>query len=94
MLYKALSGGAGELRLPGRGPLADGRLFRQVTRKNQEDLTPLIEFIRWVEESSDEELAAGLADRLDVGSLARYLALHNLLLDVDDMSGPGQTIYL
>jgi spore coat protein CotH len=29
-----------------------------------------------------------------VTALARYLALHNLLLDFDDMGGPGQNSYL
>ena len=65
-----------------------------MTGEDQADLTPLIEFVRWVEESSDEEFAAGLEERLEMASLARYLALHNLLLDFDDMTGPGQNYYL
>ena len=95
VLYKALSGtDGGSFSYQGEDPLAYQGSFRQVTRKNQEDLAPLIEFIRWVEESSDEEFAAGLEDHLDVESFARYLALHNLLLDADDLSGPGQNYYL
>jgi len=92
VLYKALSGGTFACR--GEDPLAYDDSFRQVTGQNQADLAPLSEFVCWVEESSDEEFGAGLADRVDVASLARYLALHNLLLDFDDMSGPGQNYYL
>ena len=95
ILYKALSGtDGGSFTYLGEDPLDYADSFRQITRNNQEDLAPLIEFIRWVEESSDEEFAAGLEDRLDTESFARYLALHNLLLDSDDMSGPGQNYYL
>ena len=95
ILYKALSGtDGGSFTYLGEDPLDYTDSFRQITRNNQEDLAPLIEFIRWVEESSDQEFAAGLEDRLDTESFARYLALHNLLLDFDDMSGPGQNYYL
>ena len=95
VLYKALSGtDGGSFTYLGEDPLDYADSFRQITRNNDEDLAPLIEFIRWVEESSDEDFAAGLEDRLDVESFARYLALHNLLLDSDDMSGPGQNYYL
>lgn len=92
VLYKALSGSAFECR---GGDTRDyGDSFRQVTGLNRADLAPLIEFVCWVEESSDEEFAAELEDRVDISSLARYLALHNLLLDWDDLSGPGQNYYL
>jgi len=91
-LYKAQSGGSFTYR--GLDPDEYDGSFRQVSGEDQADLTPLIEFVRWVEESSDEEFAAGLEERLDVDSLAHYLALHNLLLDFDDMSGPGQNYYL
>jgi spore coat protein CotH len=95
VLYKALSGtDGGSFTYEGEDPLAYAGSFRQVTKRNSQDLAPLIEFIRWVEESSDQEFAAGLEERVDVESFARYLALHNLLLDSDDMSGPGQNYYL
>jgi len=92
ILYKALSGGSFDCR--GEDPLDYEDSFRQVTGEDQAGLEPLIEFVCWVEESSDEEFAAGLEDRVDAASLARYLALHNLLLDFDDMTGPGQNYYL
>ena len=91
-LYKAQSGGSFTYR--GLDPDEYDGSFRQVSGEDQADLAQLIEFIRWVEESTDEQFASGLGERLDVASLARYLVLHNLLLDFDDMTGPGQNYYL
>ncbi|WP_214111204.1 CotH kinase family protein [Acrocarpospora catenulata] len=68
--------------------------FKQVNRKGEQDLQPVIDLIKWVEQSSDEEFASGLASRLDVESFARYLALQNMLLNFDDMAGPGRNYYL
>ncbi|GFJ94904.1 CotH kinase family protein [Phytohabitans rumicis] len=68
--------------------------FDQINLKGSQDLQPVIDLIRWVEGASDQEFAAGLADRVDVPSLARYVALQNLLLNFDDMSGPGKNYYL
>jgi spore coat protein CotH len=68
--------------------------FEQVNKKGSQDLRPVIELIRWVGSASDAEFAAGLADRVDTASFARYVALQNLLLNFDDMSGPGSNYYL
>jgi spore coat protein CotH len=68
--------------------------FKQINRKGSHDLQPVIDLIRWVSNASDQEFAAGLADRVDVQSFARYVALQNLLLNFDDMAGPGRNYYL
>ena len=68
--------------------------FDQVNKKGSQDLQPVIELIQWVARASDAEFAAGLADRVDVDSFARYAALQNLLLNFDDMAGPGRNYYL
>ncbi|GII64771.1 hypothetical protein Skr01_48560 [Sphaerisporangium krabiense] len=68
--------------------------FKQVNKIGGRDLQPVIDLVRWVEKSSDAEFAAGLADRVEVRSFARYLALQNLLINFDDMSGPGRNYYL
>ncbi|OON29568.1 MULTISPECIES: CotH kinase family protein [unclassified Micromonospora] len=68
--------------------------FKQITMKGSQDLQPVINLIRWVNSASDEEFDAQLADRVDVDSFARYVALQNLLLNFDDMSGPGKNYYL
>ncbi|MFD7512378.1 CotH kinase family protein, partial [Streptomyces sp. NPDC059853] len=68
--------------------------FKQITKKGSQDLQPLINLIKWAEEASDEEFAAGLGDRVDLDSFAAYVATQNLLLNFDDMSGPGQNYLL
>ncbi|SDH55563.1 Spore coat protein CotH [Sinosporangium album] len=68
--------------------------FKQINRKGEQDLQPVIDLVKWVEQSSDAEFASGLASRLDVESFARYLALQNMLLNFDDMAGPGRNYYL
>jgi spore coat protein CotH len=92
VLYKSLA--MGGFTNMGGDPVLYEHAFRQITRKNKQDLRPLIDLIRWTDAASDAEFAAGLADRVDVESLARYAALHNLLMNFDDMSGPGQNYYL
>jgi spore coat protein CotH len=47
-----------------------------------------------VNNSSDTEFDAHLTDRVDVASFARYTAAQNLLLNFDDMAGPGRNYYL
>ncbi|WP_218671636.1 CotH kinase family protein [Microbispora sp. GKU 823] len=68
--------------------------FKQINKIGGKDLQPVIDLIRWVEQSSDAEFAAHLADRVNVPSFARYLALQNLMTNFDDMSGPGRNYYL
>ncbi|WP_433420743.1 CotH kinase family protein [Microtetraspora malaysiensis] len=68
--------------------------FKQINKRGERDLQPLIDLVKWVEGSSDEEFASGLAERLDVESFGRYLALQNIMLNFDDMSGPGRNYYM
>ena len=92
VLYKSLS--TGRFQYLGEDPLSYANAFRQITQKKQHDLAPLIKLLKWVNESTNDEFDADLDEYIDVTSLARYLALHNLLLDFDDMGGPGQNSYL
>ncbi|MFE4196716.1 CotH kinase family protein [Paenarthrobacter sp. NPDC056912] len=68
--------------------------FKQLNAKDTEDLQPIVDFLKWLSEASDEEFDAGLGDRVDVDSFARYAATMNLLVNGDDMAGPGQNYYL
>jgi Spore coat assembly protein len=68
--------------------------FEQINRVGSQDLQPVINLIKWVASASDEEFTAELGEHVDIESLARYLATQNLLLNVDDMSGPGRNYYL
>ncbi|WP_104174421.1 CotH kinase family protein [Arthrobacter sp. Y81] len=68
--------------------------FKQLNAEDTEDLQPIVDFLKWLSEASDEEFDAELANRVDVESFARYAATMNLLVNGDDMAGPGQNYYL
>jgi spore coat protein CotH len=92
VLYKALS--TGYFSYLGDDPLAYTDAFRQVTRKQQQDLRPLIDLLRWTERADAAEFAAGLERRVDADAFAAYVALQEILDNFDDMAGPGQNYYL
>lgn len=68
--------------------------FTQVNGQGSQDLQPIISFLKWMDGASDDEFAAHLADHVDVESFARYVATQNLLVNSDDMAGPGRNFYL
>lgn len=90
LLYKAEAGGDWSWR--GDDPDAYTDAFDQET--GDDDLTPLIDFLDFVNNSSDEELAAELPERLDVQAFARYLAFEEVVENFDDIDGPGNNAYL
>lgn len=92
VLYKARA--SSSFAYVGDDPTDYQDQFKQITKKGSQDLQPLINLIKWAEEASDEEFAAGLGDRVDLDSFAAYVATQNLLLNFDDMSGPGQNYLL
>jgi spore coat protein CotH len=92
VLYKSLA--TSRFSDQGDDPTAYADDFQQITMKGSQDLQPVIGLIRWVNTSSDAEFAAHLAEHVDVPSFARYLAAQNLLLNFDDMGGPGRNYYL
>jgi spore coat protein CotH len=92
VLYKALS--TGSFDYLGDDPTAYETAFDQETAKNHQDLKPLIDLLKWVSQASDEEFVAELDQHVEVESLARYIALQELLDNFDDMAGPGKNYYL
>jgi len=68
--------------------------FKQINASDDGTLQPIIDFLKWMDEADDEEFAADLDEWVDVDSLASYLAMQNLIVNSDDMSGPGQNYYL
>ncbi len=68
--------------------------FEQINAEGTGDVQPIISFLKWMDSASDEEFDAHLADWVDVDSFAQYVATQNLLVNGDDMSGPGQNYYL
>src|SRR5690606_30074372 len=53
-----------------------------------------IEFLDFINNSTDEEFAEQLSDYLDVDSFAGYLAVQDLVANTDDIDGPGNNSYL
>ncbi|GIE92177.1 CotH kinase family protein [Actinoplanes regularis] len=68
--------------------------FKQINKTGSQDLEPVIKLIRWVSSASDSEFDAKLGEHVDVTAFAQYLAVQNLLVNFDDMSGPGRNYYL
>ncbi|QOD02947.1 CotH kinase family protein [Pseudarthrobacter sp. BIM B-2242] len=68
--------------------------FKQLNAKKTADVQPVVDSLRWLSEASDEEFDAQLGEWVDVESFARYTATMNLLVNGDDMAGPGQNYYL
>lgn len=91
-LYKAES--SGDYSYRGESPDAYDEVFDQEAGKDNADLTPLIEFLRFINESDDATFAAEIKTHLDVESFATYLAMQELLANFDDIDGPGNNSYL
>jgi spore coat protein CotH len=92
VLYKSLA--TSQFTDQGDDPTSYADDFEQITMKGSQDLQPVIDLIRWVEGSSDTDFDSHLADHVDVPAFARYVAVQNLLLNFDDMAGPGRNYYL
>ncbi len=91
-LYKAES--TGDYSYRGADPESYDEVFDQEAGKDNEDLTPLIEFLDFINNSDDATFNAELADHLDVESFATYLAMQDLIDNFDDINGPGNNSYL
>ena len=91
-LYKAES--TGDYSYRGDDPESYDEVFDQEAGKDNEDLTPLIEFLDFINNSDDATFNAELADHLDVESFATYLAMQDLIDNFDDINGPGNNSYL
>ncbi|MBO1286530.1 CotH kinase family protein [Streptomyces sampsonii] len=92
VLYKARAGSSFAYR--GDDPSEYESAFKQLNKKGSQDLEPVMKLIKWVENASDEEFARDLDQYVDVESLAAYVATQNLLLNFDDMAGPGKNYLL
>ena len=90
ILYKAEAGGDYSYR--GDDAAAYDGVFD--VEGGDEDYAPLTTLLAFLDESSDEDFAAQLADHLDVEGFARYLAFEDLVQNTDDIDGPGNNSYL
>ncbi len=67
-------------------------VFDQKT--GDDDLTPLVSFLDFINNSDDATFSAKLGDYLDVDAFATYLAVEDLTGNFDDIDGPGNNSYL
>lgn len=92
ILYKAQSDGDYSYR--GDDPAAYEDVFSQKSPSGEDDLTPLIAFLKFLDESDDETFAAELGEHLDVDAFATYLAMQDIVGNTDDIDGPGNNSFL
>ncbi|MFE2216051.1 CotH kinase family protein [Streptomyces canus] len=92
VLYKARAGGSFEYQ--GDDPTDYEDSFEQLNKVGSQDLEPVMKLIKWANQASDEEFEKELDQHVDVESLATYLAAQNLLMNFDDMAGPGKNYLL
>lgn len=90
LLYKAESTGSWDY--VGDDPADYALSFDQ--QAGDDDLEPIVELMRFLNESDDATFAAELADHLDVEAFATYLAFQDLVGNTDDIDGPGNNSYL
>ncbi|ADH67245.1 CotH kinase family protein [Nocardiopsis dassonvillei] len=92
VLYKGRAGGSFDYL---GGDATDyEEAFNQINGEGAHDLQPVMDLLRFVAESDDEEFARELDEHLDTESFARYLALQSLMSNSDGMDGPGNNYYL
>lgn len=91
-LYKAES--TGDYSYRGDDPDAYDDVFDQEAGEDNADLTPLIEFLDFINNSDQSTFEAEIGDRLDVDAFATYLAMQDIVQNFDDIDGPGNNSYL
>ncbi|MEV6163954.1 CotH kinase family protein [Streptomyces sp. NPDC052052] len=92
VLYKARAGSS--FAYQGDDPTDYEDSFKQLNKVGSQDLKPVMKLIKWLDQASDKEFAEELDQYVDVESLATYVATQNLLMNFDDMAGPGKNYLL
>lgn len=91
-LYKADA--SSRLEYAGEDQSAYSEQFKQINSTDNGNLQPIINFLKWLDQADQNEFDQNLSEWVDVESFARYAATQNLLVNGDDMAGPGQNYYL
>lgn len=92
ILYKAELGST--LSYVDEDPSSYANNFTQQTRVNDADLLPLINFMRFLDQSDDATFEKELPNYLNVDSFATYLAVNSMLVNTDSMLGMNNNYYL
>lgn len=74
----------------------DGTAYESLwkQRTGEDNMTPIVEFMDFINNASDEEFESSLESKLDVEEFAKYLAIEDLFKNSDTISGPGNNGYL
>jgi spore coat protein CotH len=91
-LYKAES--TGDYSYRGDDAESYNEVFDQEAGDDNADLSPLIDFLDFINNSDDSTFVAELAQWLDIDAFATYLAVQDLIGNFDDIDGPGNNSYL
>ena len=92
VLYKARADGS--LDYLGEDPTDYEEAFNQINGEGTYDLQPVMNLLEFVDQADDEAFGRELDEYVDTESFARYLALQNLMSNMDGMDGPGNNYYL
>lgn len=92
VLYKGRAGGSFEY--VGEDPTDYETSFNQINGEGANDLQPVMDLLKFVNDSDDERFADELDEHVDVDSFAQYLATQELLSNGDGMDGAGNNFYL
>ncbi|QNQ89474.1 spore coat protein CotH [Corynebacterium poyangense] len=92
VLYKADASGGMDYQGEDPTDYEDG--YSQINAEGTYDLEPIMRFLDFVNNSSDEDFHDHLSEYLDVDEFATYLATQTLLSNDDAMDGPGNNYYL
>jgi len=69
------------------------KYFDQKTQVHKEDFSHLIEFLKFVNKSNDEEFEEHLSDWIDIDSLTTMMAINDLIDNKDSFSGMNSNYY-
>ena len=91
VLYKA--GNFVDLTYKGNDQTEYMEDFEQKTRVNEEDFSHLIDFLKFVNESTDEDFEKELPERLDLDAFITMMAVNDLVENSDSFSGMNSNYY-
>lgn len=92
VLYKAELGA--NLKYNGEAPENYSSCYDQKTRVKEADMRPIIDMIRFINQADDATFERDLGNYFEIDSIINYLALNNLLVNVDSLAGMGNNYYL
>ncbi|MBN4075704.1 MAG: hypothetical protein COA71_07715 [SAR86 cluster bacterium] len=92
VLYKSRSDN--RFRYLGDAPLFYESDFDQINAKATQDVTPVINLLKWLSDADAETFEKELANWVDIDSFSRYVATQDIVRNFDDMSGPGHNFLL